>query len=226
MRSLVLVLIGLAAGLLPASDVGAQCAFNRPLGSSSYTGLVSTSLVRAFVSCNNPGGNVPNTVGIFGLVPSCPPVENYHQRDGSPAGGWTFGPGTSYGRVQIKRTSGGANLVYPPTARDAAIVLKLYHIGRADGGPGFASGSGSVLIMVRATTNEYESGDMTMIDFPLSFGFTLTGGSVSMTKKVGDVLMGIPPGLPRFPDCTTLEIVSVAVKDPNGNVFAVPGVNF
>jgi hypothetical protein len=46
--------------------VGAQCAFDRPNGSTTNTGYLSTSLVRAFVSCGNPGGNTPNatTMGV------------------------------------------------------------------------------------------------------------------------------------------------------------------
>jgi hypothetical protein len=216
----------LVATAAVAPSVSAQCAFDQPNGSSSYVGLVSASLVRAFVSCNNPGGNTPNVAVLGGGVPGCTPVENYHQQAGSPAGGWAFAPGTSYGRVQIKRTSGGPNVGgYPTTARDAAVIIKMYHIDRADGGPGFASGHGVVQVIFRATFNDYDSGDTTSIDFPLGVGFTLSGGSVSITKKVGDLLVqGL--GIPRFPDCTTLEVVSIAVKDPNGNIFAVPGVKF
>ena len=142
----------LVATAAVAPSVSAQCAFDQPNGSSSYVGLVSASLVRAFVSCNNPGGNTPNVAMLGGTVPGCAPVENYHQQAGSPPAGGHSLPGTSYGRVQIKRTSGGPNVGgYPTTARDAAVILKMYHIDRADGGPGFASGNGVVQIIFRAT---------------------------------------------------------------------------
>jgi hypothetical protein len=205
---------------LPAE---AQCAFDRPNGSSGSTATLTTSLVRAFVSCGNVGGNAPNATSAGGL-PTCQPVETFHEQSGSPANGWQFHEGTSYGRVYVKRSSGGPNLGFPPTLHDATITLKLYHIGNESGG-GFASGNGRILVLLRATFDDYVSGDMTAIDFPLTFSFTLTGsGSVSISKKVGDVLATISQ--PRFPDCTTLEIVTVRVSDPNSNVFAVPGVRY
>ena len=77
-------------------------------------------------------------------------------------------------------------------------------------------------VVLRPTTDGYANGDMTVVDFPFGFPITLHGGSASVTKKVGDILLGM--NQPRFSDCTSLEIVSVAVRDPNGNVFAVPGV--
>lgn len=223
-RRLLLAAVALAVVAAPVA-AAAQCAFDRPNGSTSYSGNFVGTLVRAFVSCNNPGGNTPNSTGAGG-VPSCAPVENYNQQAGSPANGWEFRPGTSYGRVIVKRSTGGVNLPsFPTTTRDAAVTLKLYHIGVA-GGPGYASGFGVLNIVFRATFDDYFSGDMTYIDFPAGFGFQLTGsGSISMTRKLGDYLVQ-DINQPRFPDCTNLEVVSVTITDPNGNVFATPGVEF
>lgn len=216
----------LAAGaILAPGYASAQCAFNQATGSTTYTGYLSNSLVRAFVSCNNPGGNTPNATNATGTVPTCYPAENYSQQAGSPANGWEFHPGTSYGRLTIKRTSGGENLAgYPPTVRDAVITLKMYHIGQTSGG-GFASGTGNMQILFRATMNDYTFGDMTTIDFPLGLPIQLSGGSGTVSKKLGDVMKD-DFHLPRFPDCTSIEIISVSVSDPNGNVFAVSGVKF
>jgi hypothetical protein len=67
---------------------------------------------------------------------------------------------------------------------------------------------------------------MTVIDFPFQFPITLTDtGSYSKTTKIGDYMRD-NLHLPRFPDCTSLEVVAVQVKDPNGNVFASMGVKF
>lgn len=50
-------------------------------------------------------------------------------------------------------------------------------------------------------------------------------GSYSRTVKIGDYLKD-QFDLPRFPDCTSIELVSMAVKDPHGSVFATMGVKF
>jgi hypothetical protein len=91
---------------------------------------------------------------------------------------------------------------------------------------GSRSGNGNIQLILRATTEDYQFGDMTIIDFPFGFGFTLNGysGTVSVTKKVGDLLLSLSQ--PRSSDCTTLEVVSIAVRDPNGTLFAVPGVRY
>ena len=215
-----------AAGvvLLPAY-AGAQCAFDRPTGSTTYTGYLSTSIVRAFVSCNNPGGDTPNVTNTTGTVPACAPVENFNEQAGSPSNGWEFRPGSSYGRVTIKRTSGGQNINgLPTTATDAAVTIKLYHIHQTSGG--FASGDGTLQLLLRATMDDYTEGDMTVIDFPFGLPIHLSGnGSFSSTTKIGDYLRD-QLHLPRFPDCTSLEIVSIAVHDANGNAFATMGVKF
>jgi hypothetical protein len=221
MRSLLIALV--AAFVTPAS-VGAQCAFDRPFASSSYTGVFKSSLVRAFVHCNNPGGNPANATTITGTVPTCYPVEDFHERAGSPTGGWEFHSGTSYGTVAIKRAKGvGPNLGFPPPRLDAVVEVKLYHIGSSDG-PGFAGGTGSVQVLLRVTTQDYSSTDMTVIDFPFAFPIALSSGNGSgfATKKVGDALFDLDN--PRFTDCTSFEVLAVTVHDPNGTRFAVPGV--
>ena len=221
MRSL---LIALAAALVVPSSVGAQCAFDRPNGSSSYIGSYTSSLVRAYVSCNNPGGNPANTTTVGG-IPSCWPTEDFGQYAGSPPNGWRFsnGIGSSTGKVQIRRTSGGANLGgLPSTLRDTAVKVKLYHIARNSGG--YASGTGNVQLLLRVTTQDYLGDDMTVIDFPFGFPIALSSGNGSgfATKKIGDALFDLDN--PRFTDCTSFEVVDVTVRDPNGTAFAVPGV--
>ena len=41
-------------------------------------------------------------------------------------------------------------------------------------------------------------------------------------KKLGDVMIGL--GQPRFPDCSLIEVVSISIIDPNGDILAVPGI--
>jgi len=214
---LVLSFTILAATTFTPPPAAAQCVFDMPNGSSSYVGTLTTSLVRAFVSCNNVGGNTASSQSQGGFA-TCQPVETIDQQTGTP--GWRFGPGTSYGRLSITRSSAHYQ-DFPLTLRDAAVKLKLYHLDSTDGGP--ASGTGNFFLILRATFDDPVGGDMTMFDFPLNFGFTLTGsGSVSVTKKLGELLDQLSQ--PPFPDCTSIELLSAFVRDPNGNVFAVPGM--
>ena len=103
--------------------------------------------------------------------------------------------------------------------------MKLSHIGNNNGG--YASGTGNVMAILRVTTQDYSGDDMTVIDFPFGFAISLSNsysGSASVTKKLGDVLQGL--NQPGLSDCTSIEIVSIAIRDPNGNIFAVPGVRY
>ena len=70
-----------------------------------------------------------------------------------------------------------------------------------------------------------ESDPTAIIDFPLGVPITLNAGTGYVTKKVGDILLG-QLHQPRFSDCTSVEFISLAVRDPNGDVFAVPGVRY
>jgi hypothetical protein len=65
---------------------------------------------------------------------------------------------------------------------------------------------------------------MTLIDFPVNipFSFTTPGNVSNFTTILGNY-MNSSLGY-RFPDCTSLEILSVAILDVNGVVFAVPGI--
>jgi hypothetical protein len=221
-----ILLVALVAALVTPTTVSAQCAFDRPNGSTGYIASYTSSLVRAFVSCNNPGGNVPNSTTVGGTIPTCWPAEDFGQHAGLPSNGWNFSNGlsSSTGKVQIKRTSGGENPGgMEPTSRDTVVKVKLYRIARNSGG--YASGTGSVQVNLRVTTQDYLGDDMTVIDFPFSMPITLSSyGTGSASKKVGDILRGLSQ--PRWSDCTSVEILSVTVLDPNGDLFAVSGVRF
>ena len=200
------------------------CQFDRPMGSSSGSvGTITTTLMQAYVSCGNPGGNTPN-VTTAGGVPSCAPPETFHQQDGSPVNGWRFSqnPGSgSYGKVYMKRTTAGPNLSgFPQTQRD--LYVKLYLRGIVDGGNNPGSGTGSLEAVLRVTMEDYQNGEMTVVDFPFSFSVPMTNGSATVVKKLGDVMTGISQ--PHFPDCSMIEVVSISIRDPAGNIFAVPGI--
>ena len=202
-----------------ASPVAAQCAFDRPTAAAvARTGNYQSTLIPAFVNCGGVGGNPPNTSSSAG-APGCKPPETLNQQSGSPPNGWRFSqvPGQSWGRVRLDRISG--TFFVPPGTRELRIRLWLRKIIDA-GGP--ANTTGSLELGLRATFDDPVNGDQTGIDFPVVIPVTLVAGNVTVVTTLGTVLASI--ALPRFPDCTMFEVVSVRVLDPNGTAFAVPGV--
>lgn len=183
---------------------------------------LTSNLVQAFVSCGNPGGNTPNATTETGTVPTCFPAETYNEQAGSPASGWLWGP-KSQGSIAFK--AGKNKVVNPslntdPNAVDLYIQIKISDVRNA-GGPADGS-SGNVATVARATLIDRANppGElMTVIDFPTGFQVTVQpGGKIQKKTSATEILNALlQPALPR---CTTIEVVSVLVKDPNGNAFA------
>jgi hypothetical protein len=175
-------------------------------------------LVQAFVSCNNPGGNSPNATTEGGSVPTCYPAETFHQQALSPPLGWTWGP-KSKGDISFK--AGKNKVVHPlntdPLAVDLYIQIKISDIhdntGLADGT------NGSVQSLSRATLIDRAADQlMTVVDFPTGFGIPVTNGKVSKKTSATVILNNLSQ--PALRACTTVELITTLVKDPNGNTFA------
>jgi hypothetical protein len=179
--------------------------------------------VQAFVSCNNPGGNTDNATTETGTVPTCYPAETFHENAGSPSLGWTWGP---KGKGDITFKAGKNKLMGPPdypqntdaNAVDLNIQIKIKDImddtGLADLTTGTVSSVARATLIDRAET----SAPMTVIDFPTGFGIPVAGGKVNKKTSATVILDGL--NQPALPACTTIELISVLVKDPNGNTFA------
>jgi len=204
---------GLAAVLvvgISASAVFAQCAYEHPKKAKK----LQSNFVQAMVSCGNPGGNSTNTT-TEGGVPACKPPETFNQQAGSPPGGWTWDELKGQGQVQIK----AAKIVppiTPPDGGDLAIKMKIQ--GVLDQNTVAAAGAGQLATVARATLNDRMNGDLTVVDFPASFPFTMTGGKGQVKTSADALLNGI--GQPSLPHCSSIETVSITVVDPNGNTFA------
>lgn len=204
-RSLLATGAALMALGFTASTASAQCAFEHP----KKTARLHAGLVQAFVSCNNPGGNVPNAT-TEGGVPSCKLPETFHQQAGSPNGGWLWDEDRSTGFVQFSPVKSSA-----PNTADLRVRLNLRHILNQNGP---ANGTGTLATVARATLDDRMFGDMTIVDFPAGFSITMINGNVTLKTSANVLLQGI--GQPALPYCTSIEVVSVLVLDPNGNAFA------
>lgn len=207
-----------SVSLASAASFPCDATYPHPAKASS----LKSSLVQAFVSCNNPGGNVPNATTETGTVPTCYPAETYHQNAGTPDFGWEWGP-KSQGSISFKA---GVNKLLPPDyplntepGSDLYIQVKISDIRD---NTGVATGTnGSVSTVARATfpdRQENALGAMTVIDFPTAFPVTVTSGKISKKYTATQILNDL--NQPSLPHCATIEVVSVLVKDPNNNTFA------
>jgi hypothetical protein len=196
------------------STASAQCpVYQHP---SVAKGL-SSSLIQAFVSCNNPGGNTPNTT--VGSVPACAPIETFNEATGSPAGGWLWGL-KSKGDVTVKAAKNKiSSPLNSPLAADLAVTLKVSGIEDENG---IADGTnGTLSTVARATLNDATVGLATVIDFPAGFPVVVTGGKIKLKTSANVLLNGL--GLPGLASCSEVEVVSIQLLDPNNNPFGVMG---
>ncbi len=181
----------------------------------------SADLVQAFVGCGLAISQENTTTE--GGYPACAPPQTPNERAGSPVNGWRWAPTGAQGRLQLKPLCPGAG--------DLGVTLKL--AGVADGAGMPASGHGTVRLEVRPTVRDPIGGTMTTEDQSVDLGFTLVDGKVSITSTLDAMLS--ERGTGPLPTGTAVEILptetvhdvsslGVAVLDPNGNTFALPGV--
>jgi len=213
MKRHVLAALAIAPTLaFTVSAAHAQCAFPHPGKAKTF----QSGLVSAFVSCGNPGGNVPNDT-TQGGVPSCSPPETFNEQAGSPPNGWLWNIGKGFGTVRLRPTNNKVISILNPPGDTKDIAIKMTLRGVVDAA-GPASGPGTLATVARATFDDRANGDMTVIDFPAPFPFTLSNGSASLKTSANVLLNGI--GQPGLPPCANIEVVSIGVFDENGNQFA------
>lgn len=179
---------------------------------------VDLPLVQAFVACNNPGGNVPNATTETGTVPSCYPAETHDENDGSPPGGWHWGP---YGKGMVS---------FGVRCKDAGDVgIKLTMSNIVDGAGALVSGNGTFAIAARLTIMHPGGVPMTTIDVPLSFQFTVVNGVTKFLTSLNAMLtdQALSP-LPNGFSFTLAPSPALdglfEVRDSNANAFARPGI--
>jgi hypothetical protein len=201
-----------------ASMVSAQCTFPHPKSAKQ----LKSSLVQAFVSCGNLGGNDPDD-STEGGFPSCTPPESFNEQAGSPSGGWLWGPS---GKGDVSFKAGKNKVVHPnnPPNDSADLAVQLKLSGLLDENGVVDGSNGTLFLLARSTLRDRVNGPMTMIDFPFGFPITAINGKINKKTSLNVSLNGI--GQPGLPKCTSIEVVDVKVIDPNGNQFAAMGTFF
>ncbi len=200
----------------PNCNASRPCGPPRPLGNPTFEHPKSaktfwTSLVQAFVVCGDVGGNTPDRT-TEGGIPACR-TETLNHQAGSPSNGWHWNEGIGFGYVKAKPICG-------PAAEDMQIKLRLGGVLDGTGAP--ANATGTLAITLQATVSDPTGGTMTTIPLFGQISVTLTNGDGAVQTSVGVIMS--ESGMPDVPNGSSLEIVELEVRDPNGTPFARPGL--
>jgi hypothetical protein len=181
-------------------------AFEHPRRSKSY----QAEFVQAFVSCGNPGDNAPSTT-TEGNIPSCS-VETPNEEAGSPPNSWQWDEEKGRGLIKLISICKGA--------ADAKVQFKM--IGVVDETDAPANTTGTLAITVRVTLDDQTGGDMSTIPMTGAVPLSFLNGNGGVLTTLGVMLT--EAGMTDIPNGSSIEVIDVQVKDPNGNVFARPGL--
>jgi hypothetical protein len=202
-----LAVIGLVGSVASAN---AQCAFDGPAKAKG----IKTSLIRSFAGCPSITFASPNS-STGGGVPTCaPPYAHSAFLFDNKAGSCNF---NTSAKIEAPCSNG-----QPGNCMNLSIKTGCKGVLESDGvtpvsGPGW-----SVSTVSRATLNDPDNGDMTVIDFPVQIPFPAASKGKFSRKTDTNELLDLL-GLPALPECTQVEVVSLAVQDPGGNPFAKIG---
>lgn len=177
-------------------------------------GQLSISMAQAFTECA-----VPNTA-TEDSTSACDTPQTFHQQAGSPAGGWTF---SAEGSVTFRAKTSDKNKISSPlNPADSADVNFQIKGGGILNGAVPATDTGTLLLVLRESRNDRTAGDVTIVDTPISIPVPVVDGKISVKKSLNEIRNAILfHGAPRP---FLLQIISIELLDPNGNLFAVPAL--
>jgi hypothetical protein len=228
MKKVSLSLAAIALVGFCASTASAQCAFNAVKAKG-----VKGSFVRNFAPCPGTEHPAPNAE-TEGDTDACTPVTP-KEVDGE-ATAYTFGPkGSCTVQTQAKLVSaceevegsdgsplglepGPCHITYVKGKCKDIVDGSAVAIDGDDAGWGFAT-------LSRASLDDETNGDMTVIDFPVTFAFgTPSNGGMKINSNSAEQLSPlVGANNAELPTCTSIEIVDVTIKDPLGLPFAKLG---
>ncbi len=210
-RGIVVISVVGSVLLLSTGLAGAQCAFNAPTTAKG----IKTSMVRAYAGCPGITFASPNTNTMAG-VPGCtPPFPLSEYRFDDENGSCSVTIKSRY--VESCPTIFGNDSCMTSTLKARCVGI-LDAGGMPTNAPGFAFN-----IVSRRTSADPSSGDLTLIDYPNQLAAPqLQSGAFTLTIdpfELGCLLFECH----RPPGCSSIEILWLALADPDGNIFAVLG---
>jgi hypothetical protein len=241
MKKFIMPLAVIAAVGFYASSASAQCSFGFDTGvpatsrGPAFAKGVKGSMVRDYAKCTStehPTANATTESGTDACQPVTPPVLG--------GGGTLYNYGPK-GKCTV--TTKAKLLKDCSKAQDSAgnglgldsrpchvtyVTSKCSGIMKADGVTpilGALDDGWKLATLSRASLNDLTGGDMTVIDFPVSFDYsTPVDGSMFIDSSSAEALIPlVGANGAALPACTSIQVVDVKIKDPDGNSFAKLG---
>ena len=240
MKKLIMPLAVIAAVGFYAGSASAQCTFGFDGGTPETSRGpapakgVKGSMVRNYAGCTStehPTANATTESGTDACQPVIPPG----------AGGGTDYAYAAKGKCTVQTQ---AKLLKDCSkAEDAAgnslgldtrpchvtfVRSSCKGIVRADGVTpinGAVDAGWELATLSRASLNDPSGGDMTVIDFPVAFTYSdPEDGEMEVDSSSAEALVPlVGANGAALPACTSIEVVDVKIKDPDGNSFAKLG---
>jgi len=235
MKHILRVLCAVALVAACASAAGAQCEFNALARARG----MKASMVRAFVGCPTTWYGVYINTETDGGMPACNPVlpkivGPYEFTD------YQFDPHD--GRCDLRaraviepdcsllENAAGDPLGLPAGPCHVTYVKSTCRgIMQADGVTPINREDDAgwwLATLTRVTFNDATNGDMTVIDFPLTFSYRdPDNGRIKLDSSTAEALTEVlvDIGGAALPTCTSMQLLSLTLKDPRGMPFAVLG---
>lgn len=159
---------------------------------------------------------------------------------GTRSAGHSFAPGgscTLWASSRVEKQCGrltdgaGTSLGLPARAcHVTTLTARCRRILQADGATPidvrWGDGGWSLKTTTRATFDDEAAGDVTQVDFPVSFAFgDPDRGSIELQTTTAEALVAIlGTAGAALPPCTHLQPIDARVADPDANVFAKVGL--
>ncbi len=233
MKKVILTLSAIALVAAYAGSASAQCDFNALAKAKG----MKTSMVRVFAGCPSTEHASINTQ-TGGGVPACEPV-TVKKLEGD-ATGYILDPqkGSCDAQTQAKlekdcaelEDANGDPLGLPTGPCHVTYVKsKCKGILQADGVTPINANDDagwSLATLTRSTFNDATNGDVTVIDFPVTFAYQdPDNGKIKVDSSSAEALAAIlvDPSGAALPTCSTLQTIKITIKDPAGLPFATMG---
>jgi hypothetical protein len=240
MKKVTLPLAAIALVGFYASSASAQCAFN-----SAPAKGVKGSMVRNYSPC--PGTETPNSnTTTEGATPACTPVTPRQNLEGdSTLYSFDKKKGKCDVSTKAKLEKSCATVtgteIDMMTGKPVKVLLGLQDVPchvtyvkskcsgilGTDGLTPIGNGDAgwSLATLSRATLNDPTNGDMTVIDFPVTFNYSIPSkGKMAVDSNSAEALAPIVGTQSAdLPTCTSIEVVDVTIKAPGGLPFAKLG---
>jgi hypothetical protein len=228
MKKVTLSLATLALVGLYAGTASAQCAFNIVPAKG-----VKGSFVRNYAPCTGTEHPAPANAETDGDTDACVPVIP-RQLDGESTE-YTYGPEggcTIQTQAKLVKDCSKVKGAAGPLNLEAGPCHVTYVKGKCEDirdGANLPIGAGPIpwgfATLSRASFNDDANGDMTVIDFPVTFSFGQPeeGGMKIKANSAEALSPLVGANNSELPECTSIEIVDVTIKDPAGLPFAKLG---